>query len=70
VDPVSPELARALNEQIALLARKLAGGDDPEYRYAFTCESGCGDIVSLSLVEYKAAGGAWLDGHRPAELSD
>lgn len=60
-DSVPP--ARSLNEQIRRLARMLAGGG-ADHLYAFTCECGCGAIVSLSAAQYDSEGGCWASGHR------
>ena len=66
MDPISEDLARVLNEQIALLALKLP--PDEDHKYGFTCECGCGDIVPLTLAGLRESDGAWLDGHRPDRL--
>jgi hypothetical protein len=63
VDSIQRELARALNEQIALLATKLP--PDGDHKYGFTCECGCGDIVPLTLLAFQEAAGGWIDGHEP-----
>jgi hypothetical protein len=48
--------------QIVRLADMLPGGH--EQAYGFSCECGCGEIVSITADEY-ARDGAWLDGHDP-----
>jgi ribosomal protein L2 len=63
VDPIPGELARVLNEQIELLALKLPADDD--HKYGFTCECGCGAIVSLTVAA-READGACFDSHKPA----
>ncbi|HLY85291.1 MAG TPA: hypothetical protein VKO84_02085 [Gaiellaceae bacterium] len=51
-----------LNEQIVRVAEMLP--KDAEDEYAFSCECGCGEIVTLSLSQRSNAG-AWLVGHKP-----
>ena len=60
---MDPKIARELNQQIRLIAERLPGGVG--HKYGFSCEDGCEGIVPLSLAEYDAAGGAWLEGHKP-----
>jgi hypothetical protein len=55
-------LARRLNEQIVCVAEMLPAGT--EHDYGFTCECGCGETVTLSLVNF-VEGGAWVVGHKP-----
>jgi hypothetical protein len=59
-------IAKELNHQIRLLADRLPGSDDPAHTYGFSCEDGCEAIVPLTVAEYDAAGGAWLEGHKPS----
>jgi hypothetical protein len=61
-----PAVARKLNEQIRHLADMLPGAKDPNYKYGFSCECGCGKIVPLSVVEFDRDG-AWWKGHEPAQ---
>jgi hypothetical protein len=63
---LDPERVRALNQQIRLLADRLPGKDDPNHKYGFSCECGCGKIVALSAGTFDREGGAWAEGHRPA----
>ena len=62
---MNPAFARELNEQLRLLADSLPG--DEGRKYGFACEDGCEAIVLLTVSEYHAAGGAWLDGHKPEQ---
>jgi hypothetical protein len=62
---VDPGIAKALNHEIRHLADLLPGSDDPTHKYGFSCEDGCEAIVPLTVAEYDAAGGAWLEGHEP-----
>ena len=63
MDSISPEAAKALNEQIRQLAKLLPGGID--HRYGFSCECGCGETVPCAAADYDREGGAWADGHKP-----
>jgi hypothetical protein len=63
LEPVAPDLARALNKQIRTLA-KLLGGREPGHKYGFLCECGCGETVQLTANRFDRDG-AWLDGHKP-----
>jgi hypothetical protein len=56
-----------LNQQIRHMANLLPGARDPNHLYGFSCECGCGKIVALSAAEFDRNGGAWSDGHRPAQ---
>ena len=55
--------AKALNEQIREVADLLPS--DPDHKYGFTCECGCGEMVTLTASEFDRDGGAWLEGHKP-----
>jgi hypothetical protein len=59
---VNTGTAKALNMQICRLAEMLPGG--LEHEYGFSCECGCGEIVSLSAANVSLKGGAWLKDHR------
>jgi hypothetical protein len=52
-----------LNDQIVRVAKTLPA--DSHHRYGFSCERGCGEVIQLTLTEYKKHG-AWIDGHRQA----
>lgn len=64
---LDPERVKALNQQIRVLADRLPGAKDPNHKYGFSCECGCGKIVPLSAPEFDQEGGAWADDHRPAQ---
>jgi hypothetical protein len=64
---LDPERVRALNQHIRHLADLLPGAKDPNYKYGFSCECGCGTIVPLSVVEFDREGGAWTTEHKPAQ---
>ena len=61
----SAELSRLVNDEICALARDMNIESDRN-PYRFLCEDGCGAKVVLTLTAYRAANGAWLDGHKPA----
>lgn len=64
---LDPARVKALNDQIRRMADLLPGAKDPNHKYGFSCECGCGKIVGLSALEFDLAGGAWAEGDRPAE---
>lgn len=64
---LDPARVKALNQQIRLMADLLPGAKDPSHRYGFSCECGCGKIVPLSAAQFDFKGGAWVDGHEPAQ---
>lgn len=64
---LEPARVHALNQQIRKMAALLPGAKDPNHKYGFSCECGCGTIVPLSATEFDREGGAWADGHRPAQ---
>ena len=63
--PNNPEAARAANTQILELAESLDRGEG-EQAVAFFCECGCRDVIPITVSRYRAIGGAWLPGHKPA----
>jgi hypothetical protein len=64
---LDPARVEALNQQIRHLASLLPGAKDPNHVYGFSCQCGCGKIVPLSAGEFDRQGGAWAEGHRPAQ---
>ena len=48
----------ALEERLDVRER-----DEPEI--GLFCECGCLEVVTVTRTRYEAAGGAWLDGHKP-----
>jgi hypothetical protein len=54
-------VAREANSHIRQLAKSLRD----ETPVGFFCECGCMEIVMATIAEYDAAGGAWVEGHRP-----
>jgi hypothetical protein len=56
-------VARETNAHIRQLAKALRD----ERPVGFFCECGCMEITLATIAEYEAAGGAWLEGHRPTE---
>jgi hypothetical protein len=65
---VDPGIAKELNEVIRRLAESLPG--PAGHKYGFSCEDGCDATVPLTIAEYDAAGGAWLEGHKPTETTE
>ena len=59
------EIARIVNEEIRALAERLHARDRANDLYGFFCEDGCGETAPMTLAAFIAAGGAWLDGHKP-----
>jgi hypothetical protein len=70
--PHSPsriDLAGDVNLQIREIGRSLGITVDASEVLTFFCECGCFAAVSLTPGAFDAAGGAWLDGHRPGSRS-
>lgn len=66
--PESPsrvDLAGEVNRQIQEIGRSLGVTAESTEVLTFFCECGCLGSVSLRPGAFDAAGGAWLDGHRP-----
>ena len=63
------DLAGEVNRRIREIDRSLDVTADPSETLTFFCECGCFAAVSLTAREFDAAGGAWLDGHRPGSRS-
>ncbi len=66
--PGSPsriDLAAEVNLQIREIGRSLGVTTDSSEVLTFFCECGCFAVVGLTPGAFDAAGGAWLDGHRP-----
>jgi len=63
-NPTKPDrawLARETNAYILQLAKAL----QDERSVGFFCECGCMEIALATVAEYDAAGGAWVEGHKP-----
>ena len=65
--PPTADGARAFNRQLRETAAVLSGHAGGGHEYAFVCECGCEQTVMLTLRDYDRQGGAWLEGHKPAE---
>jgi hypothetical protein len=65
---VDPGIAKESNGVIPHLAESLPGRSS--HKYGFSCEDGCDAIVPLTTAENDAAGGAWLEGHKPTETTE
>ena len=61
--------AKRFNDQLRVTAVAVGGASADGHPYGFVCECGCGETVKLVLAEYDEQGGAWLAGHKPAQLS-
>jgi hypothetical protein len=55
---------RLANLAIRDFANQAVGEDDP---WEFLCECGCFTFVELTMAEFDAADGVWVDGHRPEQ---
>jgi hypothetical protein len=64
---LDPARVEGLNKQIRHLADLLPGAKDPNHLYGFSCECRCGKIVAMSAADFDRQGGAWAEGHRPAQ---
>lgn len=62
-DSTNPKNVSGWNRHVRRLADTFPAG--VYHTYGFACECGCGEIIALIATEYDA-GGAWLDGHKPA----
>jgi hypothetical protein len=62
--PKMRERARVARETNAHI-RQLAEALRDESPVGFFCECGCMAIVLVTVAEYDAAGGAWVEGHQP-----
>ena len=67
--PSRIDLAGEVNLQIREIGRSLGVTGDSSETLTFFCECGCFAVVSLTPGAFDAAGGAWLDGHRPGSRS-
>ena len=70
--PGSPsriDLAGEVNLKIREIGRSLGVTADSSEVLTFFCECGCFGVVSLTPGTFDAAGGAWLEAHRPASRS-
>jgi hypothetical protein len=65
-DPPAPHpnrawIAREVNKYIRELAERLRD----ERPIGFFCECGCMGTALSTVLEYDAASGAWIEGHKP-----
>jgi hypothetical protein len=70
--PRSPsriDLAGEVNLQIREIGRSLGVIADSSDVLTFFCECGCFAVVSLTPGAFDAAGGAWLEAHKPGSRS-
>jgi hypothetical protein len=59
------EMAREANTHIREMAEALDSIVPDERPIGFFCECGCMGTVSVTLTDYEAQGGAWIEGHGP-----
>lgn len=67
--PGAASVAREVNLAIRDMAESLDAAARDVRPVSFLCECGCFASVELTVFGYDMAGGAWLDGHRPAETT-
>jgi hypothetical protein len=58
------DTARRANNHIAEMVEKLDSIVEDERRIGFFCECGCFGSTEVTLDDFRAAGGAWIEGHR------
>lgn len=63
------DVARRLNDSIYYAGQSLATPQDGDFELTFFCECGCLHPVTLTLAQFDAADGAWLEqsGHSGPE---
>jgi hypothetical protein len=66
-DAARAEMARQLNTSIYEAALSLSDGEDEDFELTFFCECGCMAEVRLSLSDYEAGGGPYVEGHSPPD---
>jgi len=65
IRPHAAEAARAANAHIFALEERLGVRERDEPEIGLFCQCGCLEVVTVTRTRYEAAGGAWLDGHKP-----
>jgi hypothetical protein len=60
-DAMDALIVRHVNLELRRLAGELPA--DPDHRFGFNCECGCGHRVPLTAAEYDQNNGAWAEGH-------
>jgi hypothetical protein len=58
------DTAKQANAHIAEMAENLDSIVDNPRPVGFLCECGCLGVAELTLADFRAAGGAWIEGHR------
>jgi hypothetical protein len=58
-------LVRQINSTLHDVALRFAAQNGEDSELTFFCECGCKRPVVMTLAGFEAAGGAWLDVHRP-----
>jgi hypothetical protein len=66
--PPSPDdragIARQVNAHILEMAESLDSVLKDERPIGFLCECGCLGFVESTPADFRASGGAWIEGHR------
>lgn len=62
--PASTEIARRANAHMAEMAESLDSIVKNPRPIGFLCECGCLGTAELTLVDFRASGGARIEGHR------
>ena len=62
--PEAADVATQVNTHIAEMAESLDSIVKDERPIGFFCECGCLGSVEVTVAEFRAAGGAWIEGHR------
>ena len=63
--PDAAQIAREANAHIREMAEGLNALVPDGRPIGFFCECGCLEIATMTLADFEAAGGVWLDGHSP-----
>jgi hypothetical protein len=62
--PAFADTARRANAHIAKMAEQLDSIVENPRPVGFLCECGCLGDTELVLADFRAVGGAWIEGHR------
>jgi hypothetical protein len=63
---LAADIARQANAHIREMALELDALVPDERPFGFFCECGCMGTAAVTLTDYDAQGGAWIEGHEPA----
>jgi hypothetical protein len=62
--PAFADTAKRANVHIAEMAERLDSIVENPRPIGFLCECGCLGNAELTLADFSAGGGAWIEGHR------